>query len=253
MGAIRRAVAYYRTQQLTKTAKATPKSGALAVGVMWPRTKEYRVNGEVVSIVGSSYFQPITDLIEKLIQHDDGREENIMAGYYQNGYATSICLLSVVLLESYVMRCRYIHQVSENKLKTSVINFIKNTYSDYPYEEETVEVFVIRDLIAHNHLLETTYILTDEGMQKNGVRRYSSGDNKFKVSVDIESEKTNSLQLNTIPTKVGLSDAVKILDTVWKNLMYLENKSRDQCYVSHLTVKFKGKRARFSDVINSLQ
>ncbi|MCH2160098.1 MAG: hypothetical protein MK096_15115 [Oleiphilaceae bacterium] len=210
------------------------------------------MNDQVVSIIGSSYFQPIADLIEKLIQHDDGREADIMAGHYQNGYATSVCLLSVVLLESYVMRCRYIHKASEEELKTPVIKFIKSKYSDYPYEEETVEVFVVRDLIAHNHLLETAYTLTDKGMKKNGVIRFSSGDGKFKVSVDLRKEKTKVLQLNTVPTKIGLRDVEKILGTVWENLIYLESKDRDQCYVSHLTVRYRGERIKFSEVVHSL-
>ena len=211
------------------------------------------MNDEMISIIGSSYLQPIIDLLEKLQHHDNGKEDSVMAGCCPNGYAASICLLSVVLLESYVMRCRYIHGVIDKELnKTSVVDFIKQKYADYPHKSITTEIFVVRDLIAHNHLLKISYSMIDGGMTSNGIKRFSSGDKKFKVYVDRVTEKTLGLKLNTNPIKICFNDAVKVLNVVWDNLIFLENKDRRQCYVSHLLIKYEGKHIKFSDVLKIL-
>ncbi len=113
---------------------------------------------ELVTIVGSSYFDPISTLLEELKKHDNGHLGDVQAGCFVNGYAASICLLSVVCLESYVMRTRYIHGVTDDELnKVAVTKYLKKTYGDYPYFDETNELFVVRDLLAHNHLLKISY------------------------------------------------------------------------------------------------
>ena len=211
------------------------------------------MNGEIVSIIGSSYLKPIIDLLEKLQEYDNGIESELMSGYNPNGYAASICLLSVVLLESYVMRSRYIHGAKQDELKTPVIFFLKGKYPDYPYENQTTEIFVVRDLIAHNHLLQTSYTETDLGLEVEGIRRFSSGDKKFQISVNLTTEKTSVLNINTNPIKIGLNDVKKIMCVVWDNLMFLEKKDRNQCYVSQLAVKYKGKMTKLSNIVEELR
>ncbi len=201
---------------------------------------------EIVTIVGASYFEPIAKLLEELKKHYKGHDGEIQAGTFVNGYATSICLLSVVCLESYVMRARYIHGSSGDDLnRLSVTKYLKKIYDDYPYFDETNEVFVVRDLIAHNHLLKISY---NEDMKKNETVRISSGDKKFSANVCVDTEKTKILGLNTSPILIGYNDAILILKTVWKSLLFLEDKDRNQCYVSHLSVKYQGKHIRFGEI-----
>ena len=206
---------------------------------------------EMVTIVGSSYFDPISTLLEELKKHYKGHESEVQAGCYINGYAASICLLSVVCLESYVMRTRYIQGATGDELnKIPVTKYLQKTYSDYPYLDETNEVFVVRDLLAHNHLLKVSFDRDETGsMKKNGLNRVSSGDNKFSANVCIDTEKTLKLGLNTSPILVGYNDALTILQTVWKNLIFLEGKNRNQCYVSHLYVKYQGEHVPFGEVL----
>lgn len=205
---------------------------------------------ELVTIVGASYFDPISKLLEELEKHYKGHEGEIQAGSFVNGYAASICLLSVVCLESYTMRARYINGATGDELnKLPVTKYLKKIYDDYSYFDETNEVFVVRDLLAHNHLLKVSYD-SDEagGMKKKGLVRISSGDKKFSANVCIDTEKTIILGLNTSPILIGYNDALIILKTVWKNLLFLENKDRNQCYVSHLHVKYQGKHVRFGEI-----
>lgn len=211
------------------------------------------MNEELVSIVGSSYFDPISVLLEKLKKNYNGVDGKISSGVTINGYACSICLLSVVCLESYVMRARYIHNAAGDDLnRVSVVKFISKKYSSYNLADKTNEVFVLRDLIAHNHLLKTSYILEDYGLKKIGVNRVSSGDGKFSANVNKSTEKTNILGLNTNPIMIGYKDAVAVLKTAWENLKFLENEDIQQCYVSHLHVKHEGQHILFGKLIDQL-
>ena len=44
----------------------------------------------LVTIVGSSYFEPISVLLEKLNKYDKGSSNEVQAGYFVNGFASSI-------------------------------------------------------------------------------------------------------------------------------------------------------------------
>jgi hypothetical protein len=206
----------------------------------------------LVTIIGSSYFEPITVLLEKLKQHDVSSND-VKAGYYVNGFACSICLLAVVCLESYVMRVRYINRASQPEIdKVSVPVYLKQLYPDFPFANELFEIHILRDVIAHNHLWELSFSWDDEkDMVLNGVTRWSSGDSKYKSQdyVDTTNNKTKALGLNINPIKVDASDVKTVLHVMWNVLLFLENKNRNQCYVSHLMVKYNGKLVKFGDVI----
>jgi len=205
----------------------------------------------LVTIVGSSYFEPISVLLEKLNKYDKGSSNEVQAGYFVNGFASSICLLAVVCLESYVMRVRYINKASQNEVdKVSVPVYLKKLYQDFPFENELFEIHILRDTLAHNHLWEISYSWDDEkDMVLQSVNKSSSGDKKYKQYVDTKTNVTKNLGLNINPIKVGSTDVNSVLQTVWKVLIFLENKNRNQCYVSRLHVKHKGKSMKFGEIV----
>lgn len=209
------------------------------------------MNDSMVTIVGSSYFQPISVLLEKLEKHDKGTSNEVQAGYYVNGFAASICLLAVVCLESYVMRVRYINKASQIEIdKVSVPKYLKTLYLDFPFEDELFEVHILRDTLAHNHLWEVSYSWDDEkDMILHAVNKWSSGDNKYRQYVDANTNLTKKLGLNVSPIKVGRAEAISVLQAMWKILIFLEGKNRNQCYVSHLHVAHKGELMRFGEII----
>ncbi|RFC41293.1 MAG: hypothetical protein DID89_2727546011 [Candidatus Nitrotoga sp. CP45] len=206
---------------------------------------------EIVTIIGSSYFEPISALIEKLQKYDKGREDGFQAGYYVNGYSASICILAVICLESYVMRVRYINKAQGKDLDiVPVPTYIANLYPDFPYKAEATEIFVVRDILAHNHLWEVSLSSHEDlGVQEIDAVRRSSGDKKYASCLEHKTQKTKTLKLNANPIKVGVSDSKKVLQAVWKILLFLESKDRNQCYVSHLHVMHKKKMVRFGEVI----
>lgn len=209
------------------------------------------MNDSLVTIIGSSYFEPISALIEKLEIHDNGISNEVQAGYYVNGFAASICILAVVCLESYVMRVRYINKASQDAInKESVSKYLKTLYLDFPFEKELYEIHILRDTLAHNHLWEVSYSSEDEkGMTLHSVNKWSSGDKKYQKNVYSNTHLTKTLGLNVSPIKVGKVEAMTVLKTVWQILLFLEVKNRNQCYVSHLSAAYKGKHVKFGEIV----
>jgi hypothetical protein len=206
---------------------------------------------ELITIVGSSYFDPISVLLDELEKYDEGQSNEVQSGNYVNGFSSSICILSVVCLESYVMRVRYINKATQNDIdKTPVPVYLKKLYLDFPYEQELNEVHVVRDVLAHNHLWEVSFSWSEKkGMIHNASSKRSSGDKKYKQYVDSVTNTTSKLGLNVNPIKIGVSDAKTVIQTVWRILLFLESKNRNQCYVSHLRVNHKQQMMRFGEVI----
>lgn len=209
------------------------------------------MHSEIVTIIGSSYFEAISVLLEKLDKHEKGSLSDFQVGYYESGFAASICILSVVALESYVMRARYINNaVGADLNRLSVPEYLKRIYPDFPLHEETNEIFVVRDLLAHNHLWEMQLELEEGvGMKEKDTTRKSSGDKKFLACVDRDSGKTRCLGLNAVPIKVGADDARVSLKIMWRVLLFLEEKNRNQCYVSHLHVIYKGRQVKMGELV----
>ncbi|MFI5295938.1 MAG: hypothetical protein ACHQ0Y_13060 [Thermodesulfovibrionales bacterium] len=146
---------------------------------------------------------------------------------------------------------RYINKATQAQIdKTSVPEYLAKLYPDFPLMEEVREIFILRDLIAHNHLWEIYFLWDDEkGIMPQSINRQSSGDKKYRNSVDSSNNKTKKLGLNISPIKIDASDVTKVLHTMWKTMIFLEKKNRSQCYISHLIVKHTGKRMKFGEVI----
>ncbi|WP_031435091.1 hypothetical protein [Methylomarinum vadi] len=209
------------------------------------------MNDSLVTILGSSYFEPISALLEKLEKHESNISNQVQSGYYEKGFAASICILSVVCLESYVMRVRYINSANQDHIdRTPVVSYLKSLYPDFPFENELLELHILRDLLAHNHLWEISYSFNeDDEMEISEVEKRSSGDKKYRQRVDTENHVTKTLGLNVNPIKVGASDVKLVLQTMWKILLFLESKNRNQCYVSHLRAVYKGTLRQFGEII----
>jgi hypothetical protein len=209
---------------------------------------------KVVSIVGSAYFQPIADLLDDLLSRPKPTANDVKTSQREYGLACSISLLAVVCFESCAMRVRYLNRAVPAAQKRSALEFLRALYPNFPNIDELSEVFVLRDIIAHNHLWKIGFSWDDQPdmVLQSASKDSISGDTKYPLHVDTSTRKTKLLQLNAVPIKVDRSDALKLLKVVWNALLFLEQQDRNQCYVSHLTVLFKGKFPRFGDVVNSL-
>lgn len=210
------------------------------------------VNNQV-SVLGSSYCQPIADLVDRWGLYP-ARRSNAVASSLP-GYAASIILLLVAMFESYVVRVRYIQRanIPANK-RMSAYDVISHLYPRLRHRKALMDVYVLRDAIFHNHLWEIEYSWGNSpAMVLHGaVKDSACGDKKYDVRVNPTLRRTKALGLSVIPTRVDRHDVRKVFITIWKTLLFFESKNRNQCYVSHLDVKLRGNLLRFGDLIKYL-
>lgn len=208
---------------------------------------------DLVSIVGSSYFQPIAELFSNLRQRlPEGGTNAVQTSSTENGYAASICILSVVCFESYLMRVRYINRQHAATCERTALDFLQKMYPQFPDLSKITEVFILRDVLAHNHLWELEVSWNDElkMLLHNATKDQGSGDNKYRRCVDMQSRTTKALGLNVVPIRVNRTDARKVLATVWDGLLFLERENRNQCSVSRLGVWLEGRSMKFGDFVS---
>jgi hypothetical protein len=73
-------------------------------------------------------------------------------------------------------------------------------------------------------------------------------DAKFRTVVNQSTKRTRNLRLHLVPTQVTRRDALKVINVVWKTLLFLERKNRKYCYVSDHHVPFRKQMRLFSEV-----
>ena len=78
------------------------------------------------------------------------------------------------------------------------------------------------------------------------------GDKKYPGRVNQNSRRTKALGIAIVPTRIDRRDAKKVFQTVWKTLRFLEAKNQNQCQVSHIHIRFRGKTVLFGDLIGYL-
>ncbi len=183
----------------------------------------------IITVVGSSYYQPIADLIQRLLAHERLGATTVKRGYRENGYSSAIILLLVVAFESYVTRVSYLQrQLSKDgnpKMKrTSVPDYLTQLRKSFTLQKSLTEVFVLRDVLAHNHLwtLTMSYHESKHLILRRAVKDTEFGDYKYDVSVNSKIRRTSVLGLNVVPTSVGLREVAKVFDVLWRAFRFLE-------------------------------
>jgi len=107
----------------------------------------------VISILGMAYIEPIINLYSLLNSQDFKKFSKTKVSLKENGYSISIIVLSVLMVESIINRIKYLEK---NKTKNNLY-FFQNFCSDKNLIADLTEIYIIRDLIAHNHIWRTSY------------------------------------------------------------------------------------------------
>ena len=208
----------------------------------------------LVSILGASYFQPIADLIERWLASPRPRSNTVQSGYYEHGYAASAILLLVAMFESYVVRVRYVKHASVPSKLRNALDVLFHVWPGLRQKKALTDIYVLRDAIFHNHLWELEFSWGGSpSMILHGATKHPAfGDRKFSARVNPTTRRTKALGLSIVPTRVNRTDVRKVFETLWKTLLFIESKDRQQCYVSHIHVQFRGKTRLFGDLIGEL-
>ncbi len=203
-----------------------------------------------ISVIGPNYLYPICRLLE-VMQTLDSKPNEVQTSQLDNGYSASIIVLSVLLLESMINRTQY---VRGEKPPNKPVDFIRSTFPDSGFADKVEELFVTRDVIAHNHLWETRFVWDDQA----GMRLISTqletgyGDKKFERVIDLKERKTKNLGINLFPTRICRQDAITVLKMVFEVLSFLENQDPNSVYISVQPVQFGNTLMMFKDLIAGL-
>lgn len=174
----------------------------------------------IVTVTGFTYFQPILDLAERLLQRERRKVVAGRVGERENGYSLSIVLLLVVSLESYVGRVSYLQRRDpKGKVKpprTTVPDYLATLRKSFGLQKSLTEVFVLRDVIAHGHVWELT--VSDHAAHGQILRRADLlpgyGDYKYKVAINPSTRCTSINGLNLVPSAVGREEVFKVFNLV---------------------------------------
>src|SRR4030095_14961663 len=164
----------------------------------------------------------------------------------QNGFSAAICVLLVVTLESFLARYSAIEESDKTRSGKDYWyfnDFFKKKCSDFTYLKELDEIYVLRDCLVHNHLIELEYSIHDLTLKKRNSEKYErSGNRKYSNCVNSTTLKTKTLGLNVNPIRIDREDVKKILKVVWDTLNFLEEKTNQKIKVSHLIVISDGSK-----------
>ena len=209
---------------------------------------------DVVTVVGSAYFQPIADLLQNLLRKAPGGPFPGGSGVRENGYSASIIVLLVTMLESYTSRLRFVRNTEVIAAGRSTPDLLADYFPDLPTRQDLVEIFLLRNVVVHNHIwhldvsnyeaeLRTVSTPQELGFQTN--KHY--GD-----IVHVASRKTRRLGLNINPTAVDRGDVLAVFRIVWATLEFMNRKSFGDTPLAGRSVSFFSKFRQFDELIGVL-
>src|SRR3990167_3856907 len=177
---------------------------------------------KLVTVIGSNYIHHlILNLLSnsfEVYKKRDFTMKSFQVSVLENTYATAGIVLTVLGIEAYRNRIFYLEK---KKVEKDVANDLSNiigkkepTFPKDNFRNILREVFVIRDVIVHNHIYEVE-VSTDENWEMLGHKQKlleGYGDNeKFKNSVNSRTRKTKLLKFNVQPAKIGFEDLNTLL------------------------------------------
>jgi hypothetical protein len=214
----------------------------------------------VITVVGSAYFQPILDLSERLVQRPRERVTASRINQRENGYSLSIVLLSVVMLESFVGRISDLQQRLGQRGKgkanrRSVPTYIASLRKTFTLEKSLTEVFVLRDAIAHGHVwsLEVSTNERNGQVLRSAVLGTQYGNEQHKKRVHPTTRRTRALGLHVVPSAVGRQEVIKVLDVIHRVLKFLAKSRLIEPNVFSYHGRFQGRPIEFWSVIGTLR
>ncbi|MBX9893864.1 MAG: hypothetical protein K2Y09_01595 [Nitrosomonas sp.] len=210
---------------------------------------------DLVTVVGSAYFQPIADLVESLTRRDAPNLYASGTSQRENGYAASISVLLVAVLESYTARLRFVRNSEFAAAAMNTPDLLEKYFPDLPNKSELVEVFLLRNLLLHNHIwhLDVSDVEAQGAPTLATPKELGFHTNKhYEDVVDVSRRKTKTLELNAMPTSVDRGDAQKVFRVVWNTLSFMGAKNYSHTPLAGRTVRYEGKFRQFEELIEEL-
>jgi hypothetical protein len=206
---------------------------------------------DMITVIGSSYFQPITDLIENLLKKPEPEIHAVGSGCTENGYSVSVSILLVTLLESYVARLKFVRNSEELKAQNTP-DLVFELFPDYKKKVELAEVCLFRNIVVHNHVWQLDISDVDAHGAPTLKNPFELGFNpkrNYEDLVDMKSRRTRQVGLNVNPVAANRRDAGIVFRVIWETLVFMNTKSYSDTPLGGQSVRFRGKRILFGELI----
>jgi len=207
-------------------------------------------NRKEITCIGTNILESIITLYETAKSFSYSGKSKIRVSSRENGFAVSITILSVLLIESILNRIKYLKSDTEK----NNVEFFKNQFTkEILLYKKLKEIYILRDVIIHNHIWEINYVYNNNYEETKIQRKLTQiyGDKKFRECLNEQMHKTKILKLNIIPTKISLKDIIIIFKAIKKLLIFLKKKNRNYIYLNEY-YKYDGKLLTFLDIINTI-
>lgn len=163
------------------------------------RKSDAQLSDSFLTFVAGKWACPIADIatawLGRLTREGDTRHLTPD----DRGAASAICLLLAVMVESYTLRVAV--DQGERPARFRAYDWWKR--GAYQHKEHVLDLFVLRDAIAHNHIY--AYVLDSEGRHRDQVV-FLGGDAKWQQRVDPASRRLKHSQLSVDPGEIGPQD-----------------------------------------------
>ncbi|GAB2490553.1 hypothetical protein GCM10027082_46970 [Comamonas humi] len=210
---------------------------------------------DIITVVGSAYLQPIADLLDKLLKRPISGIGPAGVSEHENGYSAALVILLVAVLESYTARLRFVRRAEQIAGSLSTPELLDKYFTLLPTRDELVEVFLIRNVLAHNHIwhLDVSDFAEAGAPTLATPKELGFQTNKhYEQVVDVAARKTRRLGLNVSPTWVDRSDVRKVFEIVWRTLKFMNAQDFRHTPLGVYNVGFRGKRRKFTDLVNEI-
>jgi len=201
---------------------------------------------EIISIIGTQYFTPIAELIDKWVARRPVRRDSVGAPYFEGGYAVATIILLVAALESFVAHDRFLSRKQPLKKFVAVPEYMKEIYRYRGYKRLS-DLFVVRDAIIHSHVWVQRFALSNAGRRRllSASRKSWSGNNRLEERLNSKTYRTKLLRMNAIPSRMDRIDVVKTFGVVFAALRFLEKRGANLIPVFPFHVQHQGQRLSF--------
>jgi hypothetical protein len=209
---------------------------------------------EIISIVGSQYFTPIAELVDKWVSRRPVRRDAVGATFDEGGYTVAVIMLLVAALESFVARDRFFSKKQPPQSFIPVPEYMKEIYRYRQYKRLS-ELFVVRDAIVHSHVWVLKFLLRESGGRQlvSTSRASWSGNKRLIERLNDNTCRTKLLRFNCIPSRMDRTDVLKAFEVVLSALRFLEQKgAHPRLPIFPFPVQHQGRRLSFEDLPNCL-
>lgn len=204
-----------------------------------------------ITVVGQHLYQPIADLLGKLLKRSFQSGDRVSSNYYESGYSAAIILLLCTAIESAVQRDRYFFNQSRPTVKASekVSDYVQ-TILKYRSYKRIIELFDVRNAIAHNHMWEIEYSLKSEGGRAHKKSTVIPKTHRLsKVPpANTRIPRTVILKIHLSPSSLDRTDVKKALTTAIALLEHISKNGNNPVNLVREQVGLNGKRIQFSEI-----